>query len=490
MPSGYSFPTMSPAQIAEALTQYGISPLANLRPEDIAKPQPDLLSAVLSRFIASFVDSPGDDGEDAQLGFKELEALDNPEHHAEGIRALRLYNKSRAFLDSIQVKDFTLADLLHPHPNRVVQLLSALVNFLFYREDKLGLLQPIADQAAHYHERSMELKDKIAQLQKEIGDHELAEQMDEPIVQQLEAEVNGLQLNAQAYNKKQLALRAKAKTITEKREEILSKITQADFELTKHAQENAKLLSKVVQSPQKIQRALEEKKTARAQLKNSEKMAVQNVQEKTATLEIYNKAFEKLAKQFSKIQDLQEQVSAAKTVEKEVKALKAKLNDESASIMSLDAKIVEWQGKVLEAEERLKAKVKERNQIVADENQKLVALRSEIECKLQCLEPREREVEAKIEKASRVCAETDSKRTAGAAEQQKVRAKFDDILQAYKYYMDTMNPFLERLEDMGKKTPQRLAGKGSSDSGPSAVATKTTTRANATSKKLRVRIRT
>lgn len=59
MPSGYSFPTMSPAQIAEALTQYGISPLANLRPEDIAKPQPDLLSAVLSRFIASFVDSPG-----------------------------------------------------------------------------------------------------------------------------------------------------------------------------------------------------------------------------------------------------------------------------------------------------------------------------------------------------------------------------------------------------------------------------------------------
>lgn len=64
----------------------------------------------------------------------------------------------------------------------------------------------------------------IMQLQKEIGDHELAEQMDEPIVQQLEAEVNGLQLNAQAYNKKQLALRAKAKTITEKREEILSKV--------------------------------------------------------------------------------------------------------------------------------------------------------------------------------------------------------------------------------------------------------------------------
>lgn len=38
-----------------------------------------------------------------------------------------------------------------------------------------------------------------------------------------------------------------------------------------------------------LKRALEEKKSARAELKNSEKMAMQSVQEKTATLEIYSK---------------------------------------------------------------------------------------------------------------------------------------------------------------------------------------------------------
>lgn len=62
------------------------------------------------------------------------------------------------------------------------------------------------------------------QLQKEIADHELTEQMEEPIVQQLEAEVNGLQLKAQGYNKQQQALRAKAKTIIDKKEGILSKV--------------------------------------------------------------------------------------------------------------------------------------------------------------------------------------------------------------------------------------------------------------------------
>lgn len=59
MLSGFAFPTLPAAQIAEALTKYGIAPVANLRPDDIAKPLPDLLPAVLSRFIALYVDAPG-----------------------------------------------------------------------------------------------------------------------------------------------------------------------------------------------------------------------------------------------------------------------------------------------------------------------------------------------------------------------------------------------------------------------------------------------
>lgn len=57
MPSGYSHPTMPPAQIAGALTQYGVAPVANLRPEDVVKPQAELLPAVLSRFIDAIASS-------------------------------------------------------------------------------------------------------------------------------------------------------------------------------------------------------------------------------------------------------------------------------------------------------------------------------------------------------------------------------------------------------------------------------------------------
>ncbi|KAE8819156.1 putative kinetochore protein NUF2 [Hordeum vulgare] len=448
MESGFVFPILSPVVIAEQLSQYGIAPVANLRPENIANPQPDLLPGVLARFFDSFVDAPGD-GEDGLLRFSDLEVLDNPEHHAEAIRALHLYIKSQAFLDSIKFKDFTLADFTRPTPDRVVVVLSALVNFLLYREEKVTLLQPIVSETPDYHERTLELKARIAQVfavHKEITDHELAAQMEEPMAQQLEADVNALQQKVQVYNKQQLTLRAKAAAINDKKEEIHRKITQADFELTKHAQENSRLMSKLVKSPKKVKRVLEEKKSARAKLKESEKIAMQNDQEKSAALEIRNKAHEKLTKQHSKIQHVHEQLVAAKTVEKEVKARKAKLNDESVSVMSFDALIVDWQGKVHEMEERLKGKVEERNQITADENQKLGALSSEIEGKL-CLELREKKVEAMIAKAWCLCREAASVKTASMAEQQKSRAEFDNIVKEYNAYMDSFNPFLEQVEE-------------------------------------------
>uniref|UniRef100_A0A0E0AR73 Kinetochore protein Nuf2 N-terminal domain-containing protein n=1 Tax=Oryza glumipatula TaxID=40148 RepID=A0A0E0AR73_9ORYZ len=401
MACNFSFPPLTPEQIAEALHTYGLAPTANLRAEDIANPQPDLLPAVISNFLATVVDPTGADDLDGQLGFDALASLDNPEHYMEGIRVLRLHKRASAFLESIQFPGFTLRDLLRPDPRRLVQVLSALINFLYYRDDKLALLQPIIHEFPNLDERCMELKAKLAEHQKAIADHELAAQMEEPMVQQLEAEVNSLKQKLVECNKKQLALRANATAINDKKEETHRKvIAKSDFELVKLAQENSKLLSKIVESPEKLQRALEEKKTARAELKNAEKIATQSVQEKTATLEIYSKGYEKLSKHSTKIQALQEQ-----------------------------------------------------DQIVAGENQKLAALSSEVEWKLKCLEPRERKVEETIAKATKLCAEVDSTRTDAAEELQLIYAKFQQIGHAFTCYKDNFKSFLEQVDERNSCSP-------------------------------------
>ncbi|GJN23225.1 hypothetical protein PR202_gb10855 [Eleusine coracana subsp. coracana] len=383
----FSFPVMTAADIAEALHTYGIAPNANLRADDIAKPAPDLLPGVFSLFLVNI----------AGYVANHVQPTSFPALPDVGIQIIRLFQRSRHFLESIRFNSFTLRDLFRPTPRRVVYVLSAIINYLHFRQEKISLLQPIVDEFPDTNEHRAELKAKIAEHQKAIADHELKEQMEEPVVQQLQTEVDSLTQRVQEYNKQQVALRAKAKAIDEEKEEILSKISQADFELMKQRQENSKLLSKVVESPEKFQQALE-KKASRAQLKNQERIAMQKIEEKNNTLEVYTKAYEKLSKHLSEISALQEHAAAAKAADKEVKALKAKIAVQNLEIDTLAPKIVELQRKAFETEEHLKAKEKERDQKIADNARKMASLKSEMDRKHQSFEDRQRKVEETITK--------------------------------------------------------------------------------------------
>nr|XP_010927679.1 kinetochore protein NUF2 homolog [Elaeis guineensis] len=439
--STFSFPERPAAEIIAVLAQTGI---AALKPEDLTNPSADVVCALYSNFL-SYVDPVGYDP-DNQIAFSSLEFLDNPEHHDDAIKIFDLYRKVREVLASIRFGSFNLRDLLKPDPRRTSQILSTVVNFLYYREDKLNMLRPIADQFPSYDEKRTELETRIAELNKEILDHEAACQMEEPMVHKLEAEVKELRQTIQNYNKQQMSLKTLAKGLKEKTDAINDKISQADFELVKNVQENSKLLSKIVQSPDKLQRALEEKKANRSEVKNSERLAMQSVQEKNVTLEVYSKAYEKMSKHFSQVQAIQEQVNSAKTIEKEVKALKAKLSDEGVSNMSLEAKIVERQGKAKQAEELVKLTERERDMRHAEEIHRLNTLRAEMEWKLQCLEPRERKVEALVAKGDNLCSDASSVREAGKAKQQELHAKLEEIVRAFHSYSSTISSLLQRIE--------------------------------------------
>lgn len=67
------------------------------------------------------------------------------------------------------------------------------------------------------------------QLNKEILDHEVACQMEEPIVQELDAEVKQLRQTIQNYNKQQMSLKALFKELKDKNEAINEKVCPIDL---------------------------------------------------------------------------------------------------------------------------------------------------------------------------------------------------------------------------------------------------------------------
>lgn len=70
-----------------------------------------------------------------------------------------------------------------------------------------------------------------------------------------------------------------------------------------------------------------------------------NKQMKSLCAFLLDQACKKMSKHLTRMQAIQEQMNSAKSIEKNVKTLKAKLNDEAILDKSLEAKRVERQGK-------------------------------------------------------------------------------------------------------------------------------------------------
>jgi len=194
MASSYSFPLFKPEEIVPALHSYGIAPSPNLCAEDVVYPQSGFVAKVFSLFLANVVEyapaappapscpvSPGSglisafacfgghfaccsDEPDEQLQFQALQVLDNPEHHMRSLRLSRIYKRANAFLQSIQFRDLNLRDLLRADGPRVVLILSALINFLLFRREKLALLEPIVQEYDALDKRQRELRAKIDEV--------------------------------------------------------------------------------------------------------------------------------------------------------------------------------------------------------------------------------------------------------------------------------------------------------------------------------------
>ncbi|KAK8951476.1 hypothetical protein KSP39_PZI003981 [Platanthera zijinensis] len=449
MASTFSCPEMPASQIATALSESGIAEVSAV---DLAAPTPDLAGALYSSVLNYFHPLPDDIS--MQLDFGAFQLLDNPEHHEHAINAINLYHRMKDLLASIGYNGFRLNDLLNPEPRRMMLTLSSIVNFIFYREEKLSSLQLVMDKLPACDERSSMLKERLVELKKQSMDYELARKMEEPQVHQVEAEVNKLKQSIQDYNKQQMQMRNLAKELKEKTDAIDSKISQVDFEILKKSEENSKLLLEVVQSPDKLQRALEEKRKKLAEVKNSERLSIQNFQEKSSTLEVYMKASKKLSKLLSQLQATQELINSTKTVEKDLKILKSKLCDDAVSDMSLEAKIFELQGKVKQAEETLRATEMEKNARYLEDIQKLKNVSAEVEHELKCLEFRERKIEDMVARSDSLRAEADSVREAEDLKQQQLITKAEEIVSALLSYSKSTAQFFQNFEaEMNRVLP-------------------------------------
>lgn len=309
----------------------------------------------------------------------------------------------------------------------------------------MNLLKPIVEDLSLLDEQREELEARISQLNAEIAEFNEAREREIPCVQEVDAKVKDLRQTIQGLNSHQMSLKATFRSKKEKVKEIDEKISSAEFALVQSVQENANLRSKIVQSPDKLQCALEEKKFMRDEARTSERSAMQSFQEKTAMVDVYTKACKKMSKQFAQIQAIQEQVNSAKSVEKDVKGLKAKLSDEGVMDISLEVKLVERQGKAEQLDESRKQAEKEREFKYQEATKELNNVKLEVEAMRRNFEERHMQVGATVAEVDSLTLKTHSVRESGEAKQQELARKCEEIVKEFHRYSSSIGMLLPTM---------------------------------------------
>ncbi|KAF3559539.1 hypothetical protein F2Q69_00013455 [Brassica cretica] len=333
-----------------------------------------------------------------QVDFEALEHLENPDHHTTSAPVMNLYVKLKDTLEMVECPlNINFKDLLRPDSSRTEFFIGALLNFGLHKDSKMELIRPLTEELTLLDEQRRQWEAKIAQLNAEIAEFDEACERDLPFVQELEASIEELNQKISELNNQQLSLRATFNKMKEESTLMDNKISKAEFDLVQSVQENANLRSQIVQSPDKLQGALEEKKSVLEETKKAERLAMETFQEKAAFLRFMNrslitvdtapelfkrhhyftklvdsesKAFKKMSKSSAQLQLMNEQVINVKAIEKDLKAQKAKLSEDGAAYKSLEAKVVERERTVESGRRQLEARQNDVESVVTmvDEN--------------------------------------------------------------------------------------------------------------------------
>ncbi|GAV61138.1 Nuf2 domain-containing protein [Cephalotus follicularis] len=422
--SKYEHPRFTRTDMTTILAE---SQIAAVTDNDFKNPTPEFVSDLSTRLLI-YLDTLHEE-EQGQLEFSALEQLENPDFHIGSVQIMNLYSRMREVVASVDCPmKFTLKDFIKPDAARTEFFVSAILNFCLYKDTKMNLLRPIVEDLTLLDEQRKEWEAKITQLNEEIENYNDTRGRELPLVQELDAKVKELRQTIAGLNSQQMSLKATFRERKDRIGEMDMESKEAEFSLVQIVQENRDLCSKIVQSPDKLQRALEEKRSIREEAKNAERSAMQSFREKTALHEIYTKACKKVSKHFAQMQTMHKQVETAKTIEEEYKALQGRLSNDEVLDKSHDAKLVERQGKAEQLDESRKKLEKERDLKYEEATRELNDVKLNVESRRRDLEAGQRNIEAVVAEVDANALKTNLVKESGAAKLEELVGKGEEIV--------------------------------------------------------------
>lgn len=348
----YSVPDLPTKEIISYFADLNITIAAG----DILKPTVAVTSAIFDSILELFEGKSVEDGE-------------------ESIQVIKQVQRMGTFLNKIGISNFTVRDIA-PDSRRLIQILSTIINFGMYRDNKKGVYEQASKMAdnnfaikKNLEKQQDEIKSMIEKAQAGLGENAKTKE-------NLEKEIENLENELKEFYKYQKAKMEEVSLLKSEKIEIGDKLCSCQLLEHNLKQEITCYKTQIVSDPSKLMELIEEMRGLIEKERDAIKALEKTIQERTAALAKYQKSNEQAGKIHLIVKELNEieeniekhdqhillNESKLKNWDSNMNALKIRINHIERQISHLESKIYNLQSRDKKISEEISIKINDLQQ--------------------------------------------------------------------------------------------------------------------------------
>ncbi|ORY79910.1 Nuf2 family-domain-containing protein [Protomyces lactucae-debilis] len=249
-PVVYHYPTLPPDEITACLRELHIAVTA----DDLVRPTASKMQLIYSMFADIMMGVTSDFIYSCKTACEQCS--DHPDLFADPAHLMIFYNYLRILMKEVGYHQFALQDLIKPEPKRVLQNLSAIINFAKFREERLGVYEQYTAKASELwedHEQILADNKELIDSVEEVRANRVRE---EPHVAKAKQVNEGL--TAELYDLKRVEGQTMAEydRVKGEKAELTERLHQRQVLRQNAERDTAKVKLKIVHSPEQLKQGL------------------------------------------------------------------------------------------------------------------------------------------------------------------------------------------------------------------------------------------
>ena len=345
----FRFRLEKPSEIVKCLIELGI----NVSESDIANPEKnkELHQHIFVQLAEMCTGITRE--EMSQPVFKGLSALNYPELHEESTTNLNTFRACSKMMETCGIHSFTIKDFMSPDAKRSRKFLSGIINFLKFREERLGLLSELNSSRDALIERLNNTKEKGDIVANRLNKLKEQTAEDAQLISRIEEDINDIETQIRLLTQQETDARNDEQKFKSRSTQLKEEIVNKTLVLEETQQTKKSLTSQVVNSPERFRKRIVDAGNSLQNEQKEGKTAERRVRDLNAWLMNVDECQTEVDAALETMNDFKAEVDRQKNVVVELDNLKLLQETKKESLSEIEQMTQQMSRSVTRTEDKL-----------------------------------------------------------------------------------------------------------------------------------------